>query len=301
MVRQQDADRLRTQRVPGDTAVCQPRRVGFTVLEVLTVISIVSLSAAIALPAVGAAREAARRIQCVNQLKQVGLALQSYHETCGSLPAGCQWEATNRSGYGWAVPLLPYLEHGAIYDQTDRNVLLTDAANGRSRETSIGILLCPSDITEPRFTLFWEDEYSGQSGPLVELPTANYFGVFGTFEPDEDDLPNPPPGDGTFIDSRPIRLEDLMRGTSNTIIVGERTMARIPGTWLGVDWQGEDAPCRLVGAALTSPNCEQCEECEFDSRHPGGANFLWGDGRVSLVSEGIDSHQYQTISRRSDF
>ena len=78
-------------------------------------------------------------------------------------------------------------------------------------------------------------------------------------------------------------------------------MARVPGTWLGVDRQGADAACRLVGNALTSPNCELCDECEFDSRHPGGWDFLWADGRVSLVSESINSLEYQRMSRRSDY
>ena len=275
-------------------------RCGFTVLELLTVVGIVSSLAAIVLPAVGVAREAARRMQCVNQLKQVGVALHSYHETCGSFPSGWQWEATQQSAYGWSVPLLPYLEQSEIYEQTNRNVLLTDPANTVARATSIGLLLCPSDITEPTFLLSWEDEALGTSGPLFVLPTASYFGVFGINEPDEHGLPGLPQGSGTFIESRSIRLADLQRGASNTFIVGERTMARVPSTWLGFDRAGADAECRLVGNALTSPNCVTCDECEFDSRHPGGANFLWGDGRVSLISESIGSKQYQQMARRSE-
>jgi prepilin-type N-terminal cleavage/methylation domain-containing protein/prepilin-type processing-associated H-X9-DG protein len=272
---------------------------GFTVLELLTVMGIVSTLAAIVLPAVGSAREAARRMQCVNQLKQVGIALHSYHEVCGSFPPGWQWESTNQSAYGWAVPLLPYLEQTAIYEQTDRNLLLTAPENSQARATSIGLLLCPSDLTEPTFMLTWEDEFAGTSGPLFDLPTASYFGVFGTYEAD-DTGPAAPKGDGTFIESRSIRLADLQRGASNTMIVGERTMARVPSTWLGVDRLGADATCRLVGNAAVSPNCEMCDECEFASRHPGGANFLWGDGRVNLVSASIDSQEYQRMSRRSD-
>ena len=289
------------QSAPQQLAAFRRRRCGFTVLELLTVIGIVSTLAALILPAVGSAREAARRIQCTNQLKQIGLALHSYHEVHGAFPAGCQWESSKQSAYGWIVPLLPYLEERAVYDATDRNALLTDAVNTQARETTIGLLLCPSDITEPWFLLAWEDENTGASGPLFDLPTANYFGVFGTIEPDENYLWCPPCGDGTFIDSRPIRLRDLQRGTSNTMIVGERTMARIPGTWLGVDRYGADAPCRLVGHAQTSPNCESCDECEFASRHPGGANFLWADGRVTLVSAGVDSNLYRQTARRSEF
>ena len=302
MVRRHDADRQGHRRLSDERDSSRSlRRTGFTVLELLTVMGIVSTLAAIVLPAVGSAREAARRMQCVNQLKQVGIALHSYHEVCGSFPTGCQWEATNSSGYGWAVPLLPYLEQNAIYEQTDRNRLLTHPSNTLARATSIGLFLCPSDITEPTFLLSWEDETTNASGPLFDLPTANYFGVYGTYEPDDENLSAPNPGDGAFIDSQSIRLADLQRGAGNTIIIGERTMARVPGTWLGVDRQGADAACRLVGNALTSPNCELCDECEFDSRHPGGSNFVWADGRVSLVSESLHSLEYQRMSRRSDY
>jgi prepilin-type processing-associated H-X9-DG protein len=122
-------------------------------------------------------------------------------------------------------------------------------------------------------------------------------GVFGTFEADEPDCHVP--GDGTFIDSRSIRFEDVQRGLTNTLFVGERTMAQVPSTWLGVDARGADAACRLVGNAATTPNCRDCDECEFTSRHPGGVNFLWGDGRVTLVSEAIDSLEYQNLARRA--
>ena len=75
-------------------------------------------------------------------------------------------------------------------------------------------------------------------------------------------------------------------------------MARAPSTWLGVDVLGEDAECRLVGSAITRPNCEECDECEFDSRHPGGVNFLWADGRVGLVSDSVDTAVYRQSSQR---
>jgi prepilin-type N-terminal cleavage/methylation domain-containing protein/prepilin-type processing-associated H-X9-DG protein len=281
-------------------SLSSPSRRGFTVLELLTVIGIVSTLAAIVLPAVGSAREAARRIQCVNQLKQVGIALHGYHEVCRSFPPGWQWESTNQSAYGWAVPLLPYLEQNSIYEHTNRDVQITAPSNAKSRTTSIELLLCPSDLTEPTFMLTWEDETTGEYRPLFELPTASYFGVFGTSEPDDIDDPNPPVGEGTFIETQSIRLANLQRGPSNTIIVGERTMARVPATWLGISRDGADATCRLTGNVRVSPNCDLCDECEFSSRHPGGSNFLWGDGRVSLVAQTIDSREYQRMSRRTD-
>jgi prepilin-type processing-associated H-X9-DG protein len=93
-------------------------------------------------------------------------------------------------------------------------------------------------------------------------------------------------------------MEDLQRGQSHTIIVGERTMAMVPTTWFGVDFHGEDAACRLVGSAITAPSCEFCDECEFASRHSGGSNFVWADGHVSLVSSDIDVEAYRTLAKR---
>ncbi len=272
-------------------------RRGFTILELLVTFSVISTLVSLILPAIGSAREAARQLQCKNQLKQIGLALHSYHETNNCLPPGWQWEASRKSAYSWTVTLLPYMEQHALYEQIDRNQILEHPINESARYTSIPNFLCPSDITEPRFMLFKEDEITSTISPLFELPTANYIGVFGTIEPD-DDIPAPI-GDGTFLESRPVRFSELRRGLSNTIIVGERTMSKVPSTWLGVDASGEDATCRLAGMAMTGPNCNSCDECEFSSRHPGGANFLWADGRVRMLSENISADRYQQFARRT--
>jgi len=290
-------------RVPIADARAAARQ-AFTILELLVAIGVVGLLAAILLPALSAAREAARRVQCVDHLRQIGLALHAYHDQHDSLPAGWQEEATRVSSYGWAVSLLPFLENENLYRQVDRNRPLAHPANTAARHTTIPDLLCPSDISEPGFLLHMDHAHGATSGfsatsPAVELPTASYVGVFGTFEAD-DEIPCPP-GDGTFIGSETIRFADLQRGLSNTLVVGERTMARVPSTWLGVEIFGEDAACRIVGNAWISPNCRQCDECEFDSRHPGGANFLWGDGHVSLLAETISSEEYRVLAQRASF
>jgi prepilin-type processing-associated H-X9-DG protein len=131
---------------------------------------------------------------------------------------------------------------------------------------------------------------------LIRLPAANYLGVFGTVEADES-FPAPA-GDGTIVASRAVRFADLERGQSHTLIVGERTAAVAPSTWFGVDFRGEDAACRLVGSAITAPNCGSCDECEFGSRHAGGANFAWADGHVALLPDDIDTHEYQLLAKR---
>lgn len=279
------------QRVPDQ------RRAGMTVLELLVAMGILSTLTTLILPAVQSAREAARRTQCVNQLKQIGLALQGYHEQWRCLPAAWQFERTGNSQFGWAVPLLPLMEQQAVSRQVDRGRRLDDPANAAARGTSLPLLLCPSDIIEPTFVLHEDDELTGSSGPLVSLPTANYVGVFGISEPD--DFIPAPPGEGPFEGARPVRFEEFRRGLTQTFLIGERTMAKVPSTWLGVDARGEDAACRLVGNALTSPNCSLCDECEFDSRHSGGSNFLFGDGHVKLISQSIDSNEYRRLAKRS--
>ncbi len=270
-------------------------RRGFTILELLVTFAIIAILIALILPAVSSAREAARKMQCKNHLRQIGLALHSYHDVASSLPPGWQWESSQQSGYGWAVPILPFLEQQTTYDLIDRNKIIEDIFNTSARDTSFPIFLCPSDLTTRTFTLFEQNSLGGPTA-LVDLPTANYIGVFGTVGAD-DSIPAPL-GDGTFCESKSVKFAHLQRGLSNTIIVGERTMATVPSTWLGIDIRGEDAACRLVGSAVDSPNCDQCDECDFSSRHPGGTNFLWGDGHVRLVSETIDLDVYQELVRR---
>lgn len=274
-------------------------RFGMTVLELLVATGIMGLLTTVILPAVQASREAARRTQCVNQLKQIGLALHGYHEQWRALSAAMHLERSRNSQFGWGVPLLPLLEQRAVYRQVDRNRRLDDPMNSIARETSIALWICPSDIIEPTFVLHEDEAITGSNGPLLSLPTASYFGVFGVSEPDEDNV-LAPCGEGAFEGLRPVRFEELRRGLSQTFLVGERTMAKVPSTWLGVDVRGEDAACRLLGNAATSPNCSLCDECEFDSRHPGGSNFLFGDGRVKLVSQSIDSNEYRRMSLRSE-
>lgn len=280
------------------------RRAGFTVLELLVTMTIIGILAGLLLPALGAARETARRVQCTSHLREVGLAMHNHHAAKKKLPAGWTFDPSESSAYGWAVPLLPYLEQPALAAQIDVKLPLSDPRHDRVRETSLAIMLCPSDITEPMFTLF-EDEgpalMAAAFGAPVEpvalmgLPTVNYVAMFGTIEAD-DEIPAPI-GDGAFIENKSRRFRDFQRGLSSTLIVGERTMAQVPSTWIGVSLAGEDAAARLVGSALEGINNPLADECDYSSRHPGGANFLWGDGHVSFVTENVDLRLYHQWSQ----
>lgn len=288
-------------------------RSGLTILELLISVSVIAILAALILPVLGAVRESARRTACTSHLRQIGLALHCYADTHGCLPAGWQPDAAGSGARGWAVALLPLLEQHTLYQQIGTDASFQQASATHVVRQPLPLLLCPSDLVEPEFDLFLETDDGEDdlhpaalaSGPsaadevLTRLPSANYVGVFGNAEPD-DAVPEAP-GEGAFIEARPVRLAEFRRGLSNTLFIGERTMARLPSTWLGVDLRGEDAACRLVGNAALGPNCRDCDECEFASRHPGGANFLFGDGHVGLIADDIDSGVYRARARRLDF
>jgi prepilin-type processing-associated H-X9-DG protein len=225
----------------------------------------------------------------------------NYEAQYRTLPPGMQWNLRRSAAYGWAVPLLPFLEQHSLFSRLD--LTMDPGANCPATGEELPVFWCPSDISQPRFELFAELGSVGDSGSealLGEFPTANYFGVWGVSEPDEAEEHDPVTvGEGAFIDTRPVRLAEFERGLSQTLLVGERTMARVPATWFAVDARGEDAACRLLGNAATRPNCDACDECEFASRHPGGANFLWGDGRCSFVSENISREIYRDSAVRA--
>ncbi|MGD9856473.1 MAG: DUF1559 domain-containing protein [Planctomycetaceae bacterium] len=278
------------------------RRRGFTVLELLVTASVTSVLAGLLLPAVQQAREAARKIQCTNQLKQIGLALHNYHDVYQALPVGRRSDALGVTAFGWAFAILPQLELSPLAVRIDDESAVTSPVNEVAREQSPNVFRCPSDPQKLTFALYEEeDDLQGVKSlerVLAVLPSANYIGVFGTSEPDDPDETPSAQGEGTFLGDRSIQFRDLTRGLSNVAIVGERTARKLPVTWFGVVLTGEDACCRLLGNAGLGPNRDDADECEFDSRHPGCANFLWGDGHVRSISDSIDSHVYREFATR---
>jgi prepilin-type processing-associated H-X9-DG protein len=258
------------------------------------------------------------RCGCPAQVVKEGsitLGAKKLHEIARSLPDSDlrlkvlpeAWtEASDGvSGYGWAVALLPFLEEPELQRAIHCKLAVTAAQNDTPRNTDLTIMRCPSDISESTFELHPEHEETESSTEesseedttsLARLPTANYMGVFGTLEADET-FPAPA-GDGAIVAHRAVHYADLERGQSHTLLVGERPTSMVPSTWFGVNFQGEDAACRLVGSAITTPNCDSCDECEFGSRHSGGSNFAWADGHVCLLPDNIDPLAYQLLAKR---
>ncbi|WZO99806.1 DUF1559 domain-containing protein [Isosphaeraceae bacterium EP7] len=203
-------------------------RPGFTLIELLVVISIIAVLIALLLPAVQSAREAARRIQCVNNLKQMGLALHNYESALGSFPpaglpvsSGVNPAATlNNASYSAQARLLQFIEQGSLYNAMNFSYgcfnsidSYGNAANSTATDTRLSFFLCPSD-TPPSFNVI---RILGQS---FKAPGVNYFTSTGsTLEHDGTQTGGPP--NGVFRYGSVVRIADITDGTSNTIAFGE--------------------------------------------------------------------------------
>jgi prepilin-type N-terminal cleavage/methylation domain-containing protein len=304
-----------------------PRK-GFTLIELLVVVAIIAVLIALLLPAVQAAREAARRSQCLNNLKQMGLALHNYHDThlafppgwIGADPATRAHDVEGMNGFGWGTMILPYVEQNNLYQQFRFPLSIIDdttasPTNKRLLATKLPVFVCPSDPHPDT----WEIEPEGGGTPIATLATANYVGLFGFQyvgplpDPNDDrDLhvceelgPGQQcAGDGIMFHNSKVTIGHITDGTSNTIMVGERASSVLPGsdpfysTWSGVIPEGEEAFARILGSTDHAPNGGIHAE-DFSSKHTGGAHFILGDGHAKFVSENIDLFVFRALGTRN--
>ena len=226
--------------------------------------------------------------------------MQSYHDSQHALPAGWQRDIRHETAFGWGASILPHLEESSLFSTIEFSAGVSSPVNQRPRTVTPSAFLCPSDFAPPTFGLFGEEHEHGRYASthdrlLARLPSSNFVGVFGTSDPDDVDGAI---GEGAFVVDTGIRFVEFQRGLSHLFLVGERTAKKLPSTWLGIVIEGEDAAGRVVGNAFLGPNRDDADECEFDSRHAGGANFLWADGHVDSVANGIDTTTYQQMATR---
>ncbi len=279
---------------------------GFTLVELLVVIAIIGILIALLLPAVQAAREAARRAQCTNNLKQIGIALHSYHDVMGRFPSGYLVDASAQFSpqWGWATMILPFIEQGPLHETVGaKDVGLTvqvtaalAAPNGpldKALKTVISGYRCPSDTTDDLITgtdTAKERVFDNGAGNVFQAPAANYIGNAGLYN-----TPGHIPNNGIFFGNSFVAFRDIVDGTSSTFAVGERwnDCWRGPATWLGAKGLINDASgiYFTVGNVGVIPNSPQAAECRngFGSFHSGGTNFVFCDGSVHFISETIDS------------
>jgi prepilin-type N-terminal cleavage/methylation domain-containing protein/prepilin-type processing-associated H-X9-DG protein len=255
----------------------RPRgRPGFTLIELLVVIAIIGVLVALLLPAVQAAREAARRIQCSNNLKQIGLALHGYHDSYRTFPAG-GWIAafgqpqTVNMNVGWSAAILPWIEQKALYDGLNLSLRYNTAENSTAAHVVVTGYLCPS---EPR-TTFW----NRAPGDPFDSADADYGGMYGERRLSGPAASNIPPR-GPMIFNQNVSLAEITDGSSSTLTVGEAPEA-INAMWAsGHNIFDQSAP---INARPASEFGE-----ELTSQHPGGVNALLADGSVRFFKQTID-------------
>ena len=272
----------------------------FTLVELLVVITIIGILIALLLPAVQAAREAARRMQCTNNFKQAGLGLHNYHNAHGCFPPGffeARIDPEVPGYFSWSVYLLPYIEQQAVYDMFDLGqypptYYFFPDQNIRASSTQISAYLCPTDSQEPKFV--------SECGALTNICAVadSSYEIMGSYTiikrfPDE--------ADGIFGANGCCKIADIKDGTSNTLMVGEVTGANGQATsYEGHPWStgnllglrdGINGPFTAVGGTYPSwsPPLYSFYSTGFASFHPGGCNFALADGSATFISENIES------------
>ncbi len=310
-------------------------RRGFTLIELLVVIAIIAVLVALLLPAVQQAREAARRSQCKNNLKQFGLALHNYHDTFDMLPVAGSGGWGSSPQVGWGIRVLPYIDQAPLYNQLNFNLNYTEGqilADGQPAWAHYsGIHICPSATYNPTPGP-GTHAYSNYKGCVGSTKVGSQNGscVFDNFA-----LMNCPTGcqyagnsadpnqtNGLFVRlGAKIAFKDITDGLSNTLAVGE-CLFGCTGEMGGGYWNynGEGNACGSTVTPINTfiscswatpaqyasmPSCHDQNEWSigwgFRSLHVGGSQFLFADGSVHFLSQNINHAQtYQYLGCRFD-
>jgi prepilin-type N-terminal cleavage/methylation domain-containing protein/prepilin-type processing-associated H-X9-DG protein len=297
-------------------------RSAFTLVELLVVIAIIGVLVALLLPAVQAAREAARRSSCQNNLKQIGLALHNHHDVFLQFPAGrfgCDGSgpgdcgtlsATSiyRGGSSGFVATLQYMELDTLYKTlgtVEANVPWPTTDNTTWRVTNKAleqrpkVLVCPSDTAQPFVA-------NTGAGPTLNAAIGSYAFVTGTNGPSQGiSAAVKYTNTGLFVYRNPKRMAEITDGTSNTLAVGEvydGHLANNQNIWsVGSRHthclRSTQNPINTKpGTGITYTDGSQLRNGAFMSRHPGGAQFLLADGSVRFLSQNVDIVPYRAAS-----
>jgi prepilin-type N-terminal cleavage/methylation domain-containing protein len=311
------------------------RRQGYTLIELLVVIAIIAALVGLLLPALQKVREAANRIGCQNNLKQIGLALHTYSDTVGTFPSGyifrlgsfpgpgqsvtpkvfdrprpplvIQMTDPNQPGWGWAALLLGQVEQAPLDRSIDYSLPVESPTNRPARDTLLRLYICPSDRNAGVFTVQSESDKD-----MASAATNSYAACFG-----QGGLLNSQPdvGNGIFARNSKVRIVDVTDGTSNTIAVGERPALFTQTPWAGVMTGGtcrttpgapvylsiiEQAPSMVMARIGVRPlNDRYSEPYDFFTPHQGVAHFVFADGAVHALRTTTSLKVLQALATRA--
>jgi prepilin-type N-terminal cleavage/methylation domain-containing protein/prepilin-type processing-associated H-X9-DG protein len=310
-------------------------RSGFTLIELLVVIAIIGVLIAVLLPAVQKVRTLAARLECKNNLRQVGLALQNYHgrNNCfppayitnlqpGTQPSqdvngNCTWNETG-PGWGWGALLLGDLDQGPLSQQIRFDLDIKDPANAVTRNVSLKVFTCPSEPQPDNFTLVDANGNAllDTNGQAITVAHSSYVAINGA--------PLGVTGDafdnnGAFVRNKYMQIKNITDGLSNTLFIGERCTNMSNTTWVGAVQgavvpdlryseqgsqlaaaEGDSALVLAHGSTTHLPNNPLVFDADATaSFHDAGVNFLFGDGSVQVINDKINPNTYQALCTRN--
>lgn len=311
---------MRARKLPGGRGGLG----GFTLIELLVVLGIVGLLLALLLPAVQSARESARRAQCANNLKQIGLAIHSYHDGAGCLPVGRVSISERQSGFlgggvetcqphgnveSFLAAILPGMEQQALYNAINQDFSIVGRENRTIMPVSVAAYACPSDPDSgpPRPMTMNDliDTGAAVPGEKLDASFTSYAGCFGSLSVTA--LPLPSHGcqvdprtlaqaNGIVTDVSPIRFAAIVDGLSHTILGAERATSIYrewgPEVFGNRGWYFRGSRLDTLFTGTTPPNSYRRVDrpsSGASSLHPGGVNVLLADGSVRFVTETVQS------------
>ncbi|MEM8945901.1 MAG: DUF1559 domain-containing protein [Planctomycetota bacterium] len=305
----------------------------FTLVELLVVIAIIGVLVALLLPAVQAAREAARRMSCSNNLKNMILAAHNYHDAHGHFCASAELASIeDKQSIGMHIKLLPYIEQANLEELVDS--LLDQTANGTLEEFYALNQELTSTLTQGDMPIYWcpsrdnseKEEYTSEGVAMVTYYGITGGGRHGNFHDLEDGHCGDVFHDGVFYPFETVEMREITDGTSQTLAIGERTYS-LRGFFNGAHYSGgrpwEGGTTRVCSHAAKNmrwgittpeqtgwyvqaeqhpPNANKVvtfNDLFFGSEHPGGAHFAYADGSVHFLNDDISLTLIRNLATRN--